>query len=34
MATDALEEMFENTWGTFTWTPSNFTTYYTSNTII
>ena len=29
-----LVDMFYNTWGTFTWTPSINTTYYTSNTII
>lgn len=33
-ATDALTNMFANTWWTFTWTPSINTTYYTSNTVI
>ena len=32
--TGALDNMFSNTWWTFTWTPTINTTYYTSNTII
>lgn len=30
----ALSNMFQNTWWTFTWTPSVNTTYYTSNTVV
>ena len=33
-ATGALTEMFANTGGTFTGTPSINTTYYTSNTVV
>lgn len=33
-ATDSMRGMFDYTWGTFTWTPSINTTYYTSNTVI
>lgn len=33
-ATDAFNYMFQNTWWTFTWSPTINTTYYTSNTVI
>lgn len=33
-ATNALDGMFGYTWGTFTWTPTINTTYYTSNTVV
>jgi hypothetical protein len=32
--TNALYDVFTNTWWTFTWTPSINTTYYTSNTLV
>lgn len=31
---NSLNDMFTNTWWTFTWTPSINTTYYTSNTLV
>lgn len=33
-ASNALTEMFNNTWWTFTWKPTINTTYYTSNTVV
>jgi hypothetical protein len=33
-ASNALSDMFQYTWWTFTWTPTIYTTYYTSNTVI
>ena len=33
-ASNALWNMFQSTWWTFTWTPSINTTYYTSNTVV